>query len=222
MSQQKNQFTHDQQHIVDQYVSMHGLSPEQISFDENSLVPSFDHNAISVLSLRLTDIHDISPTRTLNDGSTITVFGQTVLPDGRTRGSIGSCKIGETLANGKTASNDQIALGVATSRCFRQAIRNVGIDLHKAHLQFLATGDVAQGNTRQNPRQPINAEIHMLATELDLIVDGDKKEYRRLMAEMFDGIESSTELNDLQLHQFRVSLRAMAARQRNKATQQAA
>lgn len=206
----KHTLTPQQAVIVKEYVDVHGLQPEQISFDGTDTTPSFDHNAISVLSLKLTDIQDISPTEILNDGKTITVFGKTSLPDGRSRGSIGSCHIGETLANGQKVANEQVALGVATSRCFRQGIRNIGVNLHAAHQQFIKTGEIAVGHTSRDPRHAVYAELHMLATELDLIVDGDKSRYRRYLAENYDNRESAKDLNDLELQKLLTSFRSMA------------
>ncbi len=212
----KDTFTKPQAAIVQEYVKMHGLSPEQISFDGGDLTPIFDHNAISVLSLRLTDIADISPTEILNDSKTVTVFGKTILPDGRSRGSIGSCAIGDVMAGGKTVDNDQVALGLATSRCFRQGIRNVGVDLHAAHCQYRDTGKIADGHTRSDPRKPVYAEIHILATELDLIVDGDKSKYRNYLAENYAGRQTASDLDDVELHRLLINFRSLTKLRREK------
>lgn len=209
MTRKNTSLSADQAAIVDEYVTAHGLSPEQISFDAGDLNPSFDHNAISVLSLKLTDIQDISPTEVLDDGKTVTVFGKTTLPDGRTRGSIGSCAVGETLANGQTVDSTQQALGVATSRCFRQGIRNVGVNLHAAHKRFMQTGEIAAGHTANDPRTPAYAQIHILATELDLIIDGDKTRYRQYIAENFDGRTSARDLTDFELQRMLTSFRSL-------------
>jgi hypothetical protein len=208
-------FTAEQLAIVQQYVALHGLSPEQISFDGTDLTPSFDHNAISVLSLKLTDISDISPTRILDEGNTITVFGKTLLPDGRSRGSIGSCAIGEILANKQKVENTQVALGVATSRCFRQGIRNVGVNLHAAHLRYIATGQIADSHLRSDPRKPVYAEIHILATEIDLIVDGDKTKYQQYLAENYAGRLTAADLDDVELHRLLIQFRSLARLQRS-------
>jgi len=216
MSRKTPSFTAAQAAIVQEYVDVHGLSPEQISFDDGGTTPSFDHNAISVLSLKLTDIQDISPTEILNDGKTVTVFGTTTLPDGRSRGSIGSCAVGDMLANGQTVTNVQTAIGVATSRCFRQGIRNVGINLHSAHQRFIDSGEIVAGHTRQDPRNPVYAEIHILATELDLIVDGNKDKYKAYIAENYDGRTSARDLTDMDLHRLLISFRSLTRLRRNE------
>lgn len=210
-------FTPNQLTIVQEYGLHHGILPEQISFDGDNLTPSFDHNAISVLTLKLTDIADISPTKIIDDGRTVTVFGSTTLPSGRSRGSIGSCSIGDILANGQTVENTQVALGVATSRSFRQGIRNVGIDLHRSHQHFMRTGEVDQGHTNQHPRAANYREVHRHADELEYIVDGDESVFRSYLAGLFDGRTSKDELNDLELHQLLVNLRTNVGMKRRAA-----
>ncbi len=208
--------THEQLRIVKEYHDIHGIEPSQISFDGDDPYPSFDHNAISILSLKLTDIQDISPTKVIDDAVSITVFGTVTLPDGRTRGSIGSALIGETLANGQKVENAQQAIGVATSRCFRQGIRNVGVKLHEAHCKFVETGEIADGHTNRDPRHAIYAEIHILATELDLIIDGNKGKYYKYLADNYEGRTSSTQLNDVELQKMLIQFRSLARLRRSK------
>ncbi len=203
--------------IVKEYTEVHGLEESQISFEGKTETPIFDHNAISVLSLRLTEIQDISPTEILNDGKVITVFGKTVLPDGRSRGSIGSCHIGEVLANGQTVDNEQVALGVATSRCFRQGIRNVGVNLHAAHKRFAETGEIATSHMARDPRAANYAELHILASEIGLIIDGDKTKYREYLAENYSGRDSAKLLDDVELHRLLISFRSIARLNRSRA-----
>lgn len=213
----KHTLTPSQAVIVKQYVDAHELDPSQISFDGTDTNPIFDHNAISVLSLRLTDIQDISPMHREDDGTTVTVFGKTVLPDGRERGWMGSCSIGETLAGGQKVTSDTVADGVATSRGFRQGIRNVGVNLHAAHQRFMATGEVATSHTNKDPRAAVYAEIHILATELDLIIDGDKSKYREYLAESYNGRTSAKDLDDIELGRLLIQFRSLARLSRTRA-----
>lgn len=204
--------------IVQQYGEVHGLGPEQISFEnDRSLDPIFDHNAVSTLSLRLTDIQDIAPTKLVCDGDNVTVLGSVSLPDGRTRGAVGSCSIGERIGNGELIETQAAAIGVATSRCFRQAIRNVGVNLHVAHQQFVETGEIAVSHTNVNPRAANYAELHILAAELDLIVDGDKSKYHKYLADNYEGRNSATKLNDIELQKLLTGFRSMARLRREKA-----
>ncbi len=211
-----NTLTPQQAVIVKEYVDIYGITPDQITFDGNDEKPIFDHNAISILSLRLTDIADISPTEFLNDGKVLTVFTKVTLPDGRSRGSIGSAAIGDTLPNGKKIDNEQVALGLATSRSFRAGIRNVGIDLHRAHCQYRDTGVYATSHLARDPRSANYAEIHILATEIGLIEDGDKTQYSLYLADNYEGRTSAKNLDDLELQKLLTSFRSLAKALREK------
>lgn len=214
-----NTLTPAQAVIVKGYVDIYGLAPDQITFDGDADKPIFDHNAISILSLRLTDIADISPTeiRPNNDDGSVTVFGKVTLPDGRTRGCFGIAGVGETLPNGKKIETSQVAVGVATSRCFRQGIRNVGIDLHAAHCQYRDTGVYASSHLARDPRAANYAEIHILATEIGLIEDGDRARYREYLADNFNGRTSAKDLDDIELQRLLTSFRSLANALRKRA-----
>lgn len=228
---QTTNFTLEQQPIVNEICKLHGLEPEQISFEGKELTPIFDYEAVCALSLKLTDIQAIdcqiksNPLTTFPDK--LPVLGSiavctVILPDGRSRTVEDSAEVGEEIAPGLKIETRRDADGMAQNRAVRRGIRSVGINLYNAHRLFVKTGSIAQGHTRHDPRLPNYNEIHALATELDLIVGADKTAYRRLMAELCDGVESSKDLNDIQLRQFLVTLRAMAGQQRHKAGQQAA
>lgn len=205
-----NTLTPEQACIVKEYMDVYGIEHTQISFDGIDARPIFDHNAISILSLRITDIEDISPTELHNDGKVVTIFCKVTLPDGRSRGGIGSCAVGDMLPNGKKVDNDQVALGVATSRSFRQGIRNVGIDLHTAHRLFHQTGEIASSHTNRDPRAANYAELHILATEIGLIEDGDKTQYSLYLAENYNGKISAKDLDDIELQRLLTNFRSLA------------
>jgi hypothetical protein len=221
-------YTAAQYALIQELCDVHGLQADQISFDGSELNPIFDYEAVCALSLKLTDIADIKsrmlePTtepfgsgqvRISNAECTVT------LPDGRTRTCVDSAQLGETVA-GRIYDTPRKADGLAQNRSVRRGIRSVGVDLYEAHRKFMDTGELAAGHTDHDPRLPNYREIHVLGTELGLIVDGDKTGYRRMMGEMFDGVTSSKELNDIQLRQFLVGLRAMAGAKRYNENQAA-
>ena len=198
--------------IVDSYQSHYEIEPGQISFDGDGIIPSFDHEAISILTLRLTDLADISPTQVVEDSSTQwTVYSKATLADGRSRGGFGTCRTGETLANGTVVTNESVAKGVATARSFRQTLRNVGIDLHKCHQRFLQTGEVASLEALQHPRAAQYREVHRHAAALRYIVGDDDSLFRGYLAGLFDGRTSKDDLTDIELHRLLVNLRANVA-----------
>jgi len=71
------------------------------------------------------------------------------------------------------------------------------------------SGEVASGHDRHDPRKPIYAEIHMLAENLDMIVLGDKTDYRNFIAAGYDGRTSAVDLDDLEIQRFLATLRAL-------------
>ena len=210
-------FTNEQLDIVADYGKHYPMiTADQINFDGKDLTPIFDHNAISILTLRLTDIQDISPTQVNWNGDTCTVFGRVTLPDGRTRGCFGSATIGDTFGSGKVIESRQVAEGLATSRCFRQGLRNVAIDLHAAHSRYKDTGEISGGNLREDPRKTNYKEIHVLATEIGLIVDGDKSGYQTYLSDNYDGRTSASDLTDLELHRLLTSFRSLSKATRER------
>jgi hypothetical protein len=185
------------------------LTPENISFDKDDPTPMFDYEAISLLSVKLTDIQDIDCQVIQRDDTRVTVKCRVTLPDGRTRGVEHSGQLGEILPGGKTVDTMSLAEAVARSRAARLGIRSVGVNLFKAHKKFKETGEIAAGHLRFDPRKPIYDEIHAAATDLALIVNGDKSAYRQFIAESFGGAESAKDLSGEDLRKLQVMFRAL-------------
>lgn len=219
----KKQLTPQQNEIVKEICTIHSLQPEQISFDGNEPTPIFDYEAVCFLTLKLTDIHDIECWITDRDPGTqiSTAKCKVTLVDGRTRTSEDSAVFYEQLENGMVIDSIRKADSIAQNRAVRRGIRSVGINLFNAHRHYIATGKIATGHTDHDPRLSNYREIHVLAQEVGLIVDGDKTAYRAFIAESFEGIESSKDLNDIDLHRLLASLRAMSAHQRSQARKSA-
>jgi len=222
--QEQKLFTPAQLQIVRDLCDTHGLFPEQISFNEADTTPFFDHEATSLLVTKLTDIqhldcwiHDREMVLTLAAGSEgqkerwarSTAKCRVTLPDGRSRTVEETASFGETLGNGVQVLDERLGDATAKNRAVRLAVRSVGVNLWNAHKKFKASGEIASGSTAVNPRQTISNEIHALAAELDLIVAGDRTEYERFLSEMFPGIASSRDLNDIEIRQFLAALRQM-------------
>lgn len=208
----------EQEKVRNEFVEMHNLDISQISFEGDSPKPIFDYEAINTLSLRLTDIQDIQPTRVEETGSTITVYCAVTLPDGRTRGAFGSCEIGETLYDDETIGSRKLAEATAMSRAFRRGIRSVGINLVRAHEEWKKSGAPAAAHTNNDPRHPLYQEINRIAFKLgfkkkneysDGTISVDKSEYEKLMATHYDGKTSAKDLNDLEIQRFISLLRTL-------------
>jgi hypothetical protein len=210
MSEEKR-YSLNQLDLVKDLCETHGLQPEQISFDGDDLNPIFDYEAISLLSLRLSDIRSIDCSRITRDGSGRSTCECTVtLPDGRSRTVSETAEIGEELGSGTKIGDSRLADSVARSRASRLGIRSVGVNLYNAHKRFKETGQIAAGTTDNDPRAAKGAELHALAAECGLIKGSDRSRYEAFIAESFDGATSSKDLNDIDLQRLLNQLRAMA------------
>lgn len=202
-----------QQLIIDELVRVHGLDPSQISFDGNDLTPIFDYEAVSTLTLKLTDIQDIEcwiVDRSFNAGKASTAKCRITLPDGRTRTVEETVEVGEVV-NGRTLETSRDTDGMAQNRAVRRGIRSVGINLWRAHQAFMRNGQIANGSTDADPRNTLYSEIHALAEKIGLIVGQERSNYEAFIAEQFSGITSAKDLDDSQLVWLRNTLRAMSS-----------
>lgn len=213
-------FTAEQLSLVQELCDTHDLQPEQISFEGNDLNPIFDYEAACALSVKLTDIQHINAQvteRETVDGVLMsTALGTATLPDGRSRTIEDSAFVGETIGNGKTLATVRDADSMAQNRAVRRAIRSVGVNLYNAHKKFKETGQIATGQMiPANPRAAALAELHALAAECGLIVNGDRARYEKFIADSYDGATSSSQLNDLDFQRLMIQLRAMARHARS-------
>lgn len=211
MNRPKRLFTTEQMTLVKEFEAFYGIDESQISFDGDDPNPIFDYAAVSHLSLRLTDIEDIEcwiVSRDPRDNRS-TAKCKVTLPDGRTRSVEGSAAIDEILYDTEKINTWSVADSTAQSRASRLGIRAVGINLVKAHRDYVKSGKVTPGHTNSNPLKPYYDEIHVLAENLGLIVAGDKSEYRKFLAETFGGKESCLDLEGSQLQQLLNTLRTL-------------
>lgn len=207
--------TPEQARIVKEMCDLHGLDETQISFDGTELTPIFDYEAVCSLSLKLTDIPSIDcwiSDHGSAEDEMVTAKCKVTVPDGRSRTCEANAQLLEKLPDGGIVETFQMAQAVARARAVRLGIRSVGVNLYNAHRKFVETGEIALGHTRHDPRLPAYNEIHVLAEKCDLIVDADRRNYEAFISEMFPGKTSAADLDDLQLRQLLVSLRAMAGR----------
>lgn len=212
--------TTEQARIAKEICDLHGLDETQISFEGTELTPFFDYEGVCSLSLKLTDIHSIDCWISEygdDDNEMVTAKCKVTVPDGRSRTCEANACLLEKLPDGGVIETFQIAQAVARARAVRLGIRSVGVNLYNAHRKFVGTGEIALGHTRHDPRLPVYSEIHVLGAKLDLIVDADKTAYRIFIDAMFPGKTSARDLNDIELHQLLVALRAMAGRSGQRA-----
>lgn len=218
MMKHEIKLTPEQTEIVRELCDTHGLDPSQISFDDDGRTPIFDYEAVSALSLKLTDIKSIDcsvPDRERLDRRVAVAVCTVILPDGRTRTVEDACVIGEeNPATRCGVMTLREAEGLAQNRAVRRGIRSVGINLWNAHRTFKQTGEIACGSTDLDPREALRKQIHVLRDEIGYSVD----EYQAVLEGSFNGRGSSNDLNDLELQSairlFQALLRIKRSRER--------
>lgn len=204
--------TQEQLEIQSEFVQLYGLEPEQISFEGNEPNPILDYEAISLLSLQLTDIQELDCwiSERGKETGTVTVRCVVTLPDGRKRSAESSAALGEPLPGGKTIDTFQLAEAVARARASRVGIRSVGVNLFNAHKKFKESGNIATGHLRFDPRKPLYDEIHVNAEKAGYIVGKDKSEYQKFIAESYEGRTSAKDLDDAELNRLNITFRSFA------------
>lgn len=199
----------EQTSIRAEFVAHYHLEAAQISFDGDSAQPIFDYEALCALSLVLTDFQDITVGEPeIDEAGYVLAKCSVVLKDGRTRSIYDSAFIGETLPDGKKIETRRLAEQVARARAMRTGIRTAGVNLLRAHRQFVIDGMIGELET-VNPLVNLRKEIHALAIELGLIKGKDKAAYQFFIAEQFDGRDSSSDLDETELRRLAITLRAM-------------
>ncbi len=217
-----------QEQIVSEFVETYGLDRKQISFDGNGIDPIFDFDALSILSLALSDIPTIRVTpgdfNNLAGLATADCFVQ--LRDERSRSVYGHALIGETLHDDKVVEDMSQALYLARGRALRAGLRAVGFDPVRAHQAAKLNQRTPTSFSDVRTREL--AEAHILGEELCYILNEvnssgavtgkDKTAWVNLIGLYFPGMTSSGDLSDLQRSQFLQILRGIK-RQRTAATE---
>jgi hypothetical protein len=213
------QWTLEQEQLAREFKQHYGIEASQIGFETDRPDPIFDYDALSVLSLALTDeIVNMSTEPVGSNEVTGVVMMKCVvtLRDGRTREPIGTAALGEVMPGGGEIADFKQALDVAQARAVRKGLRAVGFDPVKAHQKRMRGEDLAL-NLPPDPHRQQMAEIHLLAQEAGLITEnGDDSTYRTLMGQLFTDesgqpITTATKLNDKQRADFIANLRSLSA-----------
>jgi len=205
-------YTTEQIALLKELTETHGLDVSQISFEGKDATPIFDYEAVCALSLKLTDIKSIESQLTGSNAEeeSVSAICTVTLPDGRTRSVEDSACLHEKFGDGKVIDSIRLAGLVAQARAVRRGIRSVGVNLFRAHQNFIKSGQAATAHTNYDPRQPEYQEIHAIAAKIGLIVNADKSQYQQFIAELYDGRTSAKELDNLELRRLKVALRAMS------------
>lgn len=206
--------TEHQQRLTNEFTETYGLSANQISFDGEKEEPIFDFEALCILREKLTKFHSVDTSRTsfnqeTNEAEAIcSIMNQ----NGHLITVSDFAQLWELMPDGTKIENSMQAKRVARARAMRSGIRQAGVNILKAHQNYLESGEVL--NFRPvDPRIAKTKECHVLAEKLGLTVKTDegidKSEYQKFIAETYDGRTSSKDLDDLELQRLIITFRAM-------------
>jgi hypothetical protein len=210
-------WTTEQRSLADEFLIEYGIEPTQIAFADDQLNPIFDFDALFFLANRLGDFWDISIEAgdVDHERGYCTSHCCITLADGRTRKMFGSAFVGEQMPALRTVQTVGDALVVSRARALRGALRAVGFDPVRAHLQRDQTqaGGFALDEAT-DPRRLMERQAHALGEKLGYIIrpagaPADKTEWREFMAMLFHGKTSMSELTDDEQSQWVSTLRAM-------------
>ena len=190
-----------QEQLVREFTESYEIDREQISFAGEDLYPIFDFDALSTLSLVLSDIPSIivEPGDFNPAAGIVTAICKVTLKDGRSREVYGNAMVGEPLFDGSVVEDLGSAMNMARSRALRTGLRSVSFDPVRAHRQIKTgaqTGDFADVRTK------LLAQAHILGKDLGYIVGDNKVAWRNQISAYFKGKTSSANLNDLELSQW--------------------
>lgn len=214
MSENNKKYTPEQLQLAREFVDGYGISLEQISFEAEKLEPIFDFEALCLLREKLTRFHSVDTTRSNFNAETneAEVICSIINESGRIITCSDFAQIGELMPDGSKVETSMQAKRLARARAMRSAIRQAGVNLLKAHKNYLESGEVLDFRP-VDPRISKTKELHVLAEQLGFIVktnDGiDKTEYQKFIAETYDGRTSSKDLDDIELQRLIITFRAM-------------
>lgn len=203
--------TKQQAELAEEFCKTYGLSPEQISFENENTEPFFDFEGLSLLALKLAPIADlvIDLDRIDNENNIVICKCVMELETGQTRSVFASCGIGERLPDGTAVEFLDQATNIARARALRIGLRTVGFDPLRAHRNR-QHGEPVSLMVKTEPRNKHLAEIHALAGEIGLLTKDDDSRYRILIRTFFPPHTNAKDLTESQREQFITTLRALA------------
>jgi len=221
-------YSREQRAIQKEFIDAYSFSAEQISFDGASLDPIFDYDALSVLSVTLCRIPDLSVEPAVIDRLQGLAQSRVVviLPAGESRRTFSTAWVGEEMPDGEPIRDIIQATKVCRARGLRDGLRIVGFDPVAAHREYQSTGQILELSPI-DPYLKQLAEIHLHAQSLDLIVAGgdgfiNKVAYQQRLAKHFNGKASAKDLTDAERSQWLQLLRGWSKARKVTANRAAA
>lgn len=203
--------------LKEELIAQYGLSESNLSFTPEGEI-SFDFEGLQLMTSQLCAglaSDEVNPRPFHEDQKYFYCESTLKLQNGLQVKRTGVAMIGEPLGSEKINSVYQ-AISIASARAYRLALRGIGFDPVRAHVQR-QNGEQFKPEIESDATSRLRKELHALATDLGYIVGADRSAYQELLRVMYGGRTSSTDLNDSELQQLTTFLRAsLRARQRRE------
>lgn len=198
--------------LVRDLCETYDLTPGQISFNANG-EPQLNFDALQTMTHRLCTViqqDEVYPNSLDDARHFISCTARLTLTDGREISRVDIAQIGESIGDGDKIETVPQAVNVASARAYRKALRAIGFNPIRVHLQnveFTPTAD-------DEDDIKVNRELHALASELGYIKGNDRTLYRDLIRTMYGGKVSTTQMTQVEVRELTAFLRQQAARLR--------
>jgi hypothetical protein len=198
----------EQQQIVNEFVQVYDINPDDILFYSEKPEPFFNYKANCVLINRL--LNPLNMQVLPFEPETADSIARSViitLQDAHTRlhatrSSVGVVNLRETI-NGEQMSLAQRE-ELAAARAMRQTLRLFGIDLFKLHS---SNGQVLDFHVKSN-KAAMLGQAHQLGKALFWISGNEKSAWYFQLATRYN-VQHSNELTDIQLSDFVAFMRSL-------------
>lgn len=208
---------YDRDALVTELCETYDLTPGQISFNAKG-EPQLNFDALQTMTHRLCNViqqDEVYPNSLEDARHFISCTARLTLTDGREISRVDIAQIGEKMGDDTIESVPQ-AINVASARAYRKALRAIGFNPIRVHLQgveFTPTAD-------DEDDIKVNRELHALASELGYIKGSDRTLYRDLIRTMYGGKVSTTQMTQIEVRELTAFLRQQAARLRRDREEQ--
>jgi len=210
-----SEITYDRTALVTELCETYDLTPNQITFNAAG-EPQLSFDALQTMTHRLCTViqqDEVYPNNPDEGRKVISCTARFTLTDGREISRVDIAQIGERFGDDDTIETVQQAVNVASARAYRKALRAIGFNPIRVHLQGSQFAPTTVG---EDDDITVNRELHALATELGYIRGNDRTLYRDLIRTMYGGKVSTTQMTQIEVRELTAFLRQQAARLRRE------
>lgn len=196
--------------LVQELCEQYDLTAGQISFNANG-EPQLNFDALQAMTHRLCNAiqqDEVYPNNLEDAKHFVSCTARLTLTDGREISRVDIAQIGERIGDDDTIETIPQAVNVASARAYRKALRAIGFNPVRVHLQ----GSQFSPTVEADDDITVNRELHALASELGYIKGNDRNLYRELIRTMYGGKTSTTQMTPIEVRELTAFLRQQAAR----------